>query len=297
MLIRDLDFGNWMSKNIETVFKDKTLIVTGAANGIGKSLATTLDSIGANLILIDVDKPALDELARNLINQCFCLYFSVDDRESWLDAKNKIHQHLVHENKPRYIHGLFNNAGIAHDSVELYKMPTEQYKKIMDINFYSILYATQIFLEDLKQQETSFIVNISSIFGSAGIANLNAYCASKFAVKGFTESLRMEASAFFPNVQVCLIQPGGINTQIAHRALQIKADNDQRQHEIKTFNKLLRTSPQTAAHKILSGVAKGKKRILIGADAKLLDVITRLLPEKYTTLCLTYIKNIGLLHD
>ncbi len=286
-----------MSKNIESVFQNKTLIVTGAANGIGRALTLALDSIGAHLVLIDIDNQALEKLASDLVDQCMCLNFSVDDETSWLDARNKINQHLVDSKREPYIHGIFNNAGIAHDSVQLTEMPTNQYKKIMDINFYSILYASQTFLDDLKQQEKSFIVNVSSIFGSAGIGNLNAYCTSKFAVKGFTESLRMEALAFFPNVQVCLIQPGGINTQIAHQALQIKQDNEQRQREINAFNRLLRTSPRRAAYKILSGVAKGKKRILIGTDAKLLDFITRLLPEKYTTLCLTYIKKMGLLHD
>jgi short-subunit dehydrogenase len=155
-----------------------------------------------------------------------------------------------------------------------------------------------MFLPELKAKKQAWVVNISSIFGVASIGKLSAYCASKFAVKGLSESLRMEAMASFPHVTVCVVHPGGIDTAIADNAIHVDdRDDNARNQEMNSFNKQLVMPPAQAAQVIVSGILKNKKRILIGKDAKLIDWIVRICPAKYTKLLLTQIKKRGLLND
>ncbi len=286
-----------MDNKTETILSNKTFLVTGAGHGIGLALATELDSLNVNLILVDIDEISLREVSESLQQSPLCMSFDVSEESAWKDAKTEINTYLT-ENAISKISGIINNAGIAHDSILTENMNHQHFKRIMDVNFYGVLLGTETFLPTLKNQKHAWIVNVSSIFGSTGIGKLNAYCSSKFAVKGLTESLRMESKAYFPNITVCLVQPGGIQTDIANRALQVEQDNEvKRKQEIKTFNKQLRTSPQRAAKTIVAGIINNQERVLIGADAKLMDILTRLMPVKYTTFFLKYIQKAGLLND
>ena len=155
----------------------------------------------------------------------------------------------------------------------------EDFNRLMDVNVYAVVLHTKLFLETLIARPEAVIVNISSLFGLIGMPDQVPYCTTKFAVRGFTESLRAEM--YDTNVQVHSVHPGGINTNIYKNAVHYKHDAN----EERIFQKMLeRTSPESAAKTIIRGVERNNARILIGADAKLLDNIARTLPEGYTTI-------------
>jgi butyryl-CoA dehydrogenase len=277
----------------------KIFVITGAGSGIGKAIAQLLDSLNVTLILNDINQELMREVAQSLEQSPLCLPFSVAEQNAWHSAKESIDAHFA---QPRYAHlnysgvdGIINNAGIAHDSVAFEDISKEDFERVMDINFYGVLFGTQTFLPELKTKKRAWVVNISSIFGVTSISKLNAYCASKFAVKGLTESLRMEALDSFPHVCVCTVHPGGINTGIASNAIKVEdRDEAERENEINTFNKQLLTSPEKAAKVIVRGISKNSSRVLIGADAKLMDYIARLFPAKYSRILLSQLKKRGL---
>jgi len=158
----------------------KLFLVTGAGSGIGKALAQNLDDKGVRLILNDIDESALQTVAGTLRQTPLCIPFSVAEKANWLMCKSKIDEHFKSE-KYTGIDGIINNAGIAHDPVAFEKMDVDDFEKVMNINFYGVLFGTQTFLPELKTKDRGWVVNISSIFGISGIGELHAYCASKFA--------------------------------------------------------------------------------------------------------------------
>lgn len=277
--------------------KDKLILVTGAGSGIGRALAIHLDGMGVRLILNDLTEAPLQVLAKSLKQTPLCIPFSVESKRCWLLCKAKIDEHFAGENYTG-IDGIINNAGIAHDAINFEMMSDKDYSKIMDVNFYGVLYGSQTFLPELKTKKEAWLVNISSIFGIVSIGQANAYCASKFAVKGLTESLRMEAIAGFPQVTVCAVHPGGIKTPIADNAISVDdRSSHKREQDTKNFNKQLKTSPQRAAELIIKGMLRKKHRVLIGLDAKVLDFLARLFPVAYSKILLNVFKKKGLLND
>jgi NAD(P)-dependent dehydrogenase (short-subunit alcohol dehydrogenase family) len=174
---------------------------------------------------------------------------------------------------------LINNAGIAlHGNFE--EISLDDFRLLMNINFWGTVYGVSYFLPVLKREKRSHIVNISSVFGMIAPAGQCAYAASKFAVRGFTEALRHELEG--GNVSVSCVHPGGIRTQIARHARIGAAVTTTGHHEkAASFEKLLRTSPEAAAARILRGVERREPRILIGADAYQVDILQRLRPATY----------------
>jgi NADP-dependent 3-hydroxy acid dehydrogenase YdfG len=277
--------------------KDKLLLITGAGSGIGQALAIHLDNMGAKLILNDVNEAALQDVAESLNQSPLCISFSVAIKSEWLLCKSIIDEHFAGENYTG-IDGIINNAGIAHDPINFEMMTDQDYKTVMDVNFYGVLFGSQTFLPELKAKNESWLVNISSIFGITSIGQGNAYCASKFAVKGLTESLRMEAFASFPQVNVCTVHPGGIKTPIADNAISVDdRSSQQRTQDTTNFNKQLKTSPQKAAEVIVNGMLHKKHRILIGPDARIMDYLARLFPVAYTKILLKFLNKKGLIND
>lgn len=272
----------------------KVFLVTGAGSGIGKALAKRLDSMDVKLILNDIDETALLEVAESLKQKPLCIPFSVESKNNWLLCQSTIREHFA-DSSYTGIDGIINNAGIAHDPTSFDTISEIDFKKVMDINFYGVLFGTQTFLPELKSKERAWVVNISSIFGVSSIGGMHAYCASKFAVRGLTESLKMEAMADFPNVTVCVVHPGGVKTPIASNAIRVGDKNSQtRNQDIKNFNKQLMTSPDKAAEIIVTGITRRKTRILIGPDARLMDWLVRLLPVNYTKILLNKLQKRGL---
>lgn len=257
-------------------FKDKIVVITGAGSGIGRALAIELAKRGAILILSDRNEDTLLE-TKNSVNtygaDCYTYVVDVSDEKAIQQfAKTVLKEHS-------YIDLLFNNAGIALGKISLQDVKMEDFKKIMDINVYGVIHHTKLFLDTLLQRPEAVVVNISSLFGLVGIAEQVPYCTTKFAVRGFTESLRMELMN--TNVEVYCVHPGGINTNIYKDAIHYErnATLDER------FQKALeRTSPQEAAQTILKHIEKKKSRILIGIDAEMGDRLARTLPLGYSNI-------------
>jgi NAD(P)-dependent dehydrogenase (short-subunit alcohol dehydrogenase family) len=177
---------------------------------------------------------------------------------------------------------LFNNAGVAllghFDEISM-----ADFRWLMDINFWGVVYGTAYFLPLLKKEKHAHIVNTSSLLGFFGAAGQSAYCASKFAVRGFTESLHHELLG--TNVGVTCVHPGFVRTAIAASAKEgALASAGLRADSLARFQKVARTAPEVAATKILRGVERGAMRVLIGADAYFVDIWQRLKPASYWNL-------------
>jgi short-subunit dehydrogenase len=251
-------------------------VLTGAGSGIGRALAQQLAAAGSALALADVDEAGLTQTAQSLEKKGALVTTHV------LDVADEAGVRSFAE-EVRNRHGrvtlLINNAGVAlHGDFE--EVSLDDFRLLMNINFWGTVYGVNFFLPVLKREKRAQIVNISSVFGMIAPAGQCAYAASKFAVRGFTEALRHELQG--GNVSVTSVCPGGIRTQIARRA-RIGAGVTRTGHHEKAaqFEKLLRTSPEAAAARILRGVERREPRILIGADAYQVDILQRLRPASY----------------
>ena len=251
-------------------------VVTGAATGIGRALATRLADEGASLCLADINKEALEVVAQGLrAKGCDVSAYAVDvaDRQQVEDLCRNVVEQFGRADL------LINNAGVALcGDVEEVSLSDIQW--LMGINFWGMVYGVKYFLPILKQQQQAYIVNLSSVFGMIAPPGEAAYSASKFAVRGFTEALRHELAG--TSVQVSSVHPGAIRTAIA-KSSRLGAGTNPRKHEQEAamLEFLARTSPERAADRIVGGVLQGETRILIGLDASLIDLFQRLLPERY----------------
>jgi NAD(P)-dependent dehydrogenase (short-subunit alcohol dehydrogenase family) len=170
---------------------------------------------------------------------------------------------------------LINNAGVSLRRYDADQTPLDDFHWIMNINFWGVVHGTQAFTPQLTQREEAWITNISSIFGMVGMKNNAAYCSSKFAVRGFTEVMRMER--WGTKLNLLGVHPGGVKTNI------VRYGKDQESFDIQAFDKAMaRTSPEDAARQIIEAMAKRKKRLVIGPDGKQMDWLTRLFPVKYS---------------
>ena len=251
---------------------EKKIIITGAGSGIGRALAQRLAAEGATLILNDYKADTLQETADSINGNVETYAFDVSKREAWENFQTTILQ------KHEHIDVIINNAGVALGEISVQETTLEQMEWLMGINYWGVVYGTKCFLPTMKRLPEAAVVNISSVFGIAGIANQSTYCSAKFAVRGFTESLRMEM--LDTNVCVISVHPGGIKTNIARDA---RDPNEERQKKMaKTFEKVAITSADKAAEVIINGIKKKKNRVLIGRDARMMDRIVRLLPVRYS---------------
>lgn len=262
-------------------FAGKTAAVTGAGSGIGRALAIELASHGCNLALSDINTTGLDETFRSVAAH------GVKVTKAKVDVARRVQIYGWAE-KVAADHGhvnlVFNNAGVALGST-IAGMSDEDFKWIMDINFWGVVHGTRAFLPLLKASGDGHVVNISSVFGIAAIPSQSAYNASKFAVRGFTEALRQELELAGDPVGATSVHPGGIKTNIAKSArfgddMQALFNKDPEASKAQ-FERLFSTTPETAAKVILAGVRRNRRRVLIGADAHLIDWTVRLLPSLY----------------
>jgi NAD(P)-dependent dehydrogenase (short-subunit alcohol dehydrogenase family) len=256
--------------------EDSVAVITGAATGIGRALAERLAAEGASLCLADINKGALDVVAHALrAKGCDVSAHAVDvaDRRQVEALCRKTVEHFGRADL------LINNAGVALCG-DVAEVSLADIEWLMGINFWGMVYGVKYFLPILKQQEKAYIVNLSSVFGIIAPPGQAAYSASKFAVRGFTEALRHELAG--TNVQVSSVHPGGIRTEIA-KTSRVGADADPQKREefAAKFDYIARTSPERAADRIVRGVLQGETRILIGRDASQIDLIQRLVPERY----------------
>lgn len=251
-------------------------VVTGAGSGIGRALAQLLAAQGSALALADVDEKGLAETAASLAAKNRAITTHALDVANHAAVRDFAED--VAERHGR-VTLLINNAGVAlHGTFD--EISLDDLRWLMGINFWGTVYGTKYFLPVLKRQSRAHIVNLSSVFGIVAPAGQTAYCASKFAVRGFTEALRHELAD--TSVFVSCVHPGGIRTPIARRArLGAHALQNTREAAISRFERIAPTSAETAAQRILCGVEQRKPRILIGADARQADILQRLRPATY----------------
>jgi len=272
-------------------FKNKVAVITGAGSGMGRYLAILLAKDGADVCICDVNEKTLSETLAMLRK------FNVSVSSHILDVSDK----KAIEALPQKVidqHGkvdlVFNNAGVTAGS-HFQDMKEENWDWVMGINFNGVINSTRAFIPHLVNNAEAAIVNTSSIFGIVAVPGQTAYHATKFAVRGFTESLALEMKQTNPNLQIHCVYPGHIGTNIAATARMSDEDfkdNETRssifsrnapktQQEMGELFKEGGMHPSKAAKIILNGVKKNKTKIFIGLDAKLLDLSQRLFPNHY----------------
>ena len=273
------------------IYKNKICVITGAASGIGRALAITLAEQGAVIALSDINETGLSETVEMVggSNKIMNDVFDMADAEAITSYAQKIEQTL---GAADYV---FNVAGLTRVG-NFVDTPLESMEKVMDVNYWGVVRMSKAFLDQILSKKGT-LVNISSVFGFIGYAGQTHYCASKFAVRGFTETLAQELKG--TGVGICSVHPGGIATNIARNAIADKLpDNGVSREEMDAaFDKMAITSPEKAAKVILKGAAKKKQRILIGSDARVISLVSRLFPVGYSKILEKYSGNNVILGD
>lgn len=251
-------------------------VVTGAGSGIGRALAQQLAAAGSALAIADIDEKGLTETAASLRNKKAAVSTHVVDVSNEEAVRSFAEDVAVRHGRVTL---LINNAGVALIGT-FEEISLDDLRWLMGINFWGVVHGVKYFLPVLKQQPRAHIVNLSSVFGMIAPVGQSAYSASKFAVRGFTEVIRHELEG--TSVSVSCVHPGGIHTPIAKRArLGANAPSNKREEAIARFEQLTPTSAEAAAVRILKGVERREPRILIGRDARLIDIVQRLRPATY----------------
>jgi short-subunit dehydrogenase len=265
-----------------TAIRGAAAAVTGAAGGIGRALALELAARGADLALADRDEAGLRTVASEIGGKTA--------------GKTKVSVHRVDVGEPAQITAFAQDAIAAHPALNILvnnagvallgkftEIDQAQMEWLFNINFWGVVHITRAFLPHLEKQREAHIANLSSIFGIIAPRGQTAYSAAKFAVRGFSESLRHELWMANSPVQLTVVHPGGVATNIARNARTGSGvnDNERRTQMIDRFDEMARTTPDQAARRILDGIEKNKPRVLIGSDARMMDILQRLRPATY----------------
>jgi len=258
--------------------KGKVVALTGAGSGIGRGTAMAMAREGARLAIADINEDGLNETAAMVADaggEVSTHVLDVSGRDAvdqW--ASDAISQH-------GQVDVVINNAGVtlaatgaeqSHDDVAW----------VMNINFWGVVHGTRAFLPHMLERNSGHVVNISSVFGLFGVPSQSAYCASKFAVRGYSDSLRVELRD--SNVGLTVVHPGGIRTNIVNSArFRMQGEAAPSRDDFVTgANKMLaRTEPAKAGELIVNAVRRNKPRLLIGRDAKYIDFMQRLMPARF----------------
>jgi NAD(P)-dependent dehydrogenase (short-subunit alcohol dehydrogenase family) len=260
-----------------TLSNESVAVITGAASGIGRALAVRMAREGiAGVAIADTNEAGLREtaaLVEKAGGRVSTHVLDVSDRNAVEQfAKDVVERH------GRATH-LINNAGVGLIG-RFEHLSIEDFEWLMGINFWGVIYCTKAFLPTLLEQKSAHIVNVSSVFGLIAPSEQTAYSSSKFAVRGFTESLRHEMAD--TNVSVACVHPGGIKTNIVRNS-RVATDTpaEWKQQGVKFFDKVAKTPPEDAADVIVRGIKEKNPRILIGKDAVGISMFSRLFPKRY----------------
>ena len=263
-----------------TAIRGSAAAVTGAASGIGRALALELAARGCDVALADRDEAGLQTVAAE-INRTH---------------SQKVTLHRVDVSEPQQIADFAQAATSAHPGLNIVvnnagvallgqfnEIDQAQMDWLMNINFWGVVHATRAFLPHLARQREAHIVNLSSIFGIIAPPGQTAYAAAKFAVRGFSESLRHELQMAASPVRLSVVHPGGVSTNIVRnsRAGTGVTDNARRAQSIERFDTIAKTTPAAAALRIIQGIENNQPRILIRNDARFMDLLQRLRPGTY----------------
>jgi short-subunit dehydrogenase len=263
-----------------TTIRGSAAAVTGAGSGIGRALALELAARGCDLALADRDEAGLQATAAEIGRA----------------GAQKVTVHHVDVGEPQQIADFAEAATIAHPGLNIVinnagvallgqfnEIDQAQMDWLMDINFWGVVHSTRAFLPHLGRQREAHIVNLSSIFGIIAPPGQTAYAAAKFAVRGFSESLRHELQMAASPVRLSVVHPGGVATNIVRnsRAGTGVTDNARRAQTIERFDAVAKTTPAAAALRIITGIEKNQPRILIGNDARFMDLLQRFRPGTY----------------
>lgn len=262
---------------INSYFEAKTALVTGAASGLGRSLALELAAAGATLVAVDIDADNLSatvDECRKLASERGAVHaftFDVADPAKVSECADRIRDTLGQ------LDILINNAGVL-AAGHVTSFDLNDYRKVMETNFFGTLTTTKSFLPLLEESPAGHLVNVSSAFGMITAPGYSAYSASKFAVRALTEAMAGEFAD--TNLTITSVIPGGLHTAIARKALYgFEADRD---GIVRSFEEsVARTTPGEAAIQTLAGVASGKRQILVGQDAAVASALARLLGSRY----------------
>ncbi len=257
-------------------FAGKIAAVTGAGSGIGQALAIELARSGASVAISDVDTEGLaatEERLKAIGAPVKADRLDVTEREAFELYADAVKAHFGKVNQ------IYNNAGIAFaGDIEVSQF--KDIERVMDVDFWGVVNGTKVFLPHLIESGDGHVINISSVFGLFSVPGQAAYNAAKFAVRGFTEALRQEMMVAGHPVKVTTVHPGGIKTNIVRNMTAV--DSVDKEQLTESFDKkLARTSPEKAARIILDGVRKNRARVLVGPDAKVLDLIVRVSGSGY----------------
>jgi NADP-dependent 3-hydroxy acid dehydrogenase YdfG len=254
----------------------RPVVITGAASGIGRALARRLSGLGSPVAIADVDEAGLRDTAATLPGPVRSRVLDVRDAADQLRFADEVRRWL-----PAPLAAVFNNAGVAVTSTVLHAVPEDD-DWLFETNYRGVVNGTRAFLPILVEQDAGVVVNTSSVFGLLGIPYQSAYCASKFAIRGFTDALRQELRG--TGVRAVTVHPGGVTTNIARNA-RIRADPEglgrTKEQLAAQFEAVTMTSPDKAARIIHEGVERGRARILVGPDAYLFDALARIAPTHY----------------
>jgi NAD(P)-dependent dehydrogenase (short-subunit alcohol dehydrogenase family) len=259
--------------------QDRVFAITGAGSGIGQALAGELARLGTHVAISDIDAAGLAETKRR------CERHGVDVHDAIVDVSHRDQVYewaeTVFDHFGR-VHGIVNNAGVSL-RVTVEDMEYDDFEWLMEINFWGVVYGTKAFLPWIRESGQGHVVNISSVFGIMGIPTQSAYNAAKFAVRGFTESLRAEMLVEDAPIGITCVHPGGIQTDIVRNGrIREMSRFDDDVDLVDDFEaNLARTSPEHAAKRIIAGIRGNKPRVLIGLDAQLIDKAQRILPTGY----------------
>lgn len=275
-----------------TAISGAAAAVTGAASGIGRALALGLAARGCDLALADRDEAGLQALAAEIGKA----------------GQRKVTVHPVDVGVPKEIEAFAQSATTAHPGLNIVinnagvalmgmfdEVDQAQMEWLININFWGVVHGTRAFLPQLSRQREAHIVNLSSIFGIIAPPGQTAYAAAKFAVRGFSESLRHELQMANSPVRLSVVHPGGVATNIARnsRTGSGMTDNARRAQSIERFDVMAKTTPAAAAQRIIEGIEKNAPRILIGGDARFMDLLQRFRPSTYWAVLARRIEKMG----
>jgi short-subunit dehydrogenase len=270
-------------------FGGKVVAITGAGSGIGRATAVKLAGLGARLAISDVNEPGLQA------TQALCEAAGASVAATPLDIADRVAVYAwAQATREAFgrVNVIINNAGVSLGGA-VDDLGYDDFEWLMNINFWGVVHGTKAFLPYLRESGDGHVVNVSSLFGLLAMPTLSAYNASKFAVRGFTESLSEELRVEGAPVSVTCVHPGGIDTNIAGGG-RVAANRawglTDSAAAARNFKRLARTSPEAAAEAIVAALADRRRRLLIGLDARIFDAVQRIMPVRYQTLAVQLMK-------